>query len=436
MVRKMKRNNGQEDARSKPNVAQSGVTSGLEEGNGKIDLTTAFDKSSDLDSALFLLNRVIAAAVTSIVVSDPNLPDNPIVYHNPAFEHLSGYSSEEIMGRNCRFLQGPDTDRNEIAKLRQCIAEGSAYHATLLNYRKDGKTFWNDLHVSPVHDASGRLTHFVGVQNDVSARQQAERERDLLLSQQQRIAETLQRALLLTPSDTFTGLEVSTQYEPALSEAQFGGDFFDVFAVDDQHIALLVGDVTGKGLDAAQHTAEIKYAARVLLREFGDPRPALVRLNNFLMDAQRLDARDNYALVCLTLAVVNTETGETYITSAGMEPPLVLRADGGMEEIEVGGMLLGMSRDAVYQETPLTLAPDDILLIATDGVTEARDPETRNFFGYDGLTRTACDLAAKRSPLPQMGQQIVAQARQFAKGVQSDDICLMLAKRRPMKTER
>jgi PAS domain S-box-containing protein len=383
---------------------------------------------------LLLLNRVVAAAVTSIVVTDPHLPDNPIVFHNPAFGRVTGYLPYEVNGRNCRFLQGPDTDPAAIAEIRSALREERHCHVVLRNYRKDGTPFWNELSISPVHDVNGRLTHFVGVQNDVTMRKEAEAERDALLVQQARIADTLQRALLLTPpSGALYGLEVSTQYEPAWDEAQFGGDFFDAFAITEDQVALVVGDVTGKGLAAAQHTAEVKYALRVLMREYSHPIPAMKRLNRFLMNAQRLDARDANALVCITVAVVDTRTGETSITSAGMEPPLVLRADGSTESVNVGGLLLGMDADAEYHAASVTLREGESLLLATDGITEARRPrrgkEPADFFGYDGLTETAREAAASFTNLEEISRFVVDRAKEFAGGRPQDDVCLLIARR-------
>lgn len=134
-----------------------------------------------------LLARVFDAADTSIVVTDPHLTDNPIVYHNPAFERVSGYASGEIVGRNCRFLQGEGSDPAAVAALRGAVNEGRSCRVTLLNYRRDGTPFWNDIAVSPVRDAAGRLTHFVGVQNDVTRRVEAEAERERLLAEQERL---------------------------------------------------------------------------------------------------------------------------------------------------------------------------------------------------------------------------------------------------------
>lgn len=127
-------------------------------------------------SVLWLYERVLAATSCGIVISDALTVDHPLIYCNPAFLQITGYSEEEVIGRNCRFLQGPDTDPEAIEQLRQSIQTGQECHVILKNYRKDGTPFWNDLTVSPVRDASGVLTHFIGVQTDITKRKQAEKE--------------------------------------------------------------------------------------------------------------------------------------------------------------------------------------------------------------------------------------------------------------------
>ncbi|WP_293123853.1 PAS domain S-box protein [Microcoleus sp. bin38.metabat.b11b12b14.051] len=123
---------------------------------------------------LSLLERAIAASSNSIVIADATGPDVPIIYCNPAFEKLTGYAPEEILGRNCRFLQGSDTDGAELNRLRSSLRSGTEIKVVLKNYRKDKTAFWNELTVSPVLDGGGKLTHFIGVQNDVTARVAAE----------------------------------------------------------------------------------------------------------------------------------------------------------------------------------------------------------------------------------------------------------------------
>ncbi len=126
------------------------------------------------ESALFIRERAIEAASQGIIITDPVQPDNPIVYASPGFTRLTGYEPTEVIGRNCRFLQGTKADPAALSTLRDAIREARPCVVELLNVRKDGTTFWNNLSVAPVKDADGRLTHFVGVQTDVTARRHLE----------------------------------------------------------------------------------------------------------------------------------------------------------------------------------------------------------------------------------------------------------------------
>ena len=120
-----------------------------------------------------------AAAVRAtrmpMVITNPRLPDNPIVFCNEAFQDLSGYRRDEIVGHNCRFLQGAETDRATIARIRAAIDRGSDVEADILNYRKDGSTFWNALYLSPVRDDAGEIRYYFASQLDVTVRVMAER---------------------------------------------------------------------------------------------------------------------------------------------------------------------------------------------------------------------------------------------------------------------
>ena len=123
---------------------------------------------------LHLMERAIAHTANGIIITDATAPDNPIIYVNPAFERITGYSAAEAIGRNCRFLHGSDRDQPELEQVRTAIASATECHVRLRNYRKDGTCFWNELYISPVHNIAGNLTHFVGIQTDISKRKQAE----------------------------------------------------------------------------------------------------------------------------------------------------------------------------------------------------------------------------------------------------------------------
>jgi PAS domain S-box-containing protein len=124
-----------------------------------------------------------------IVITDARQPDNPIIFANDAFLRLTGYAREEVIGRNCRFLQGPATDPLATAALRAAVADGHDTKVELINHRKDGSTFWNQLYVSPVRDDAGEIAYFFGSQLDVSE-SMAERDADVHAR-----ADELERAL-------------------------------------------------------------------------------------------------------------------------------------------------------------------------------------------------------------------------------------------------
>ena len=119
-------------------------------------------------SSGMLFEQAMAQTRMAICLTDPHQPDNPIIFANRAFRSLTGYDEQDILGRNCRFLQGPDTDREAVRQLGEAIAQEDVRIVELLNYRKDGTSFWNALHVGPVYDDTGKLAYFFGSQWDVS----------------------------------------------------------------------------------------------------------------------------------------------------------------------------------------------------------------------------------------------------------------------------
>lgn len=134
--------------------------------------------SQRIDERLRLLEQAIAACSAGIVISDATLPDQPIIYCNEGFERITGYTRQEVLGKNCRFLQGSQTDPIALQELRNSLKEGRECHVILNNYRKDGSIFWNELTISPLRDSNGKVTHFIGIQNDITSRRSAEIERD------------------------------------------------------------------------------------------------------------------------------------------------------------------------------------------------------------------------------------------------------------------
>jgi PAS domain S-box-containing protein len=132
-----------------------------------------------------LRERAVIATDITFTITDPRQPDNPLIWVNPSFTRVTGYAAHEVIGRNCRFLQGPATDAGSVAMIRSALEARETVTTTLLNYRKDGTAFWNQLSVSPVFDGDGELVSFVGVQTDVTERVRVEHEREAAFAAEQ-----------------------------------------------------------------------------------------------------------------------------------------------------------------------------------------------------------------------------------------------------------
>lgn len=115
-----------------------------------------------------VLLQLVESAQDGIVVAEKEGEDTILVYVNPAFEQLTGYSSDEILYQDCRFLQGDDTDQTAVGLIRKAIQDNAAVRTTLKNYRKDGSVFWNELSVTPFFDELDQITYYIGIQKDVT----------------------------------------------------------------------------------------------------------------------------------------------------------------------------------------------------------------------------------------------------------------------------
>ena len=340
--------------------------------------------------------------------------------------------AEEWFGRPRAGLLG----RSLWAEFPQAIgSESHRHHLYAIAERRDiayeaispltGK--WIEVRLYPKDDG---LSVFF---REITERKTLEQAEKQALEHNRRIADMLQTALLQTVAENaFPGLAVSTLYKAASDEALVGGDFFDAYTIGDGQAALVVGDVSGKGLAAATHITEVKYALRAFLREQPDPARALARLNDFVCEAQRQDDWGNASLVVLALAVVDPPTGAVTYVSAGAEPLLVLpppaAPDAVIREVGArGGLVLGVESGRTYQAATLTLAPGERLLMTTDGITEAR-VGTR-MLGLDGLKRLARECGGAVS-VGEVSRSLLDGARAFAGGVLADDACLLLAQRR------
>ena len=143
-------------------------------------LINDLSEKKKIKKRLMLKNKALKSASNGIVITDALKPDNPIIYFNPAFKKLTGYTKEEILHKNCRFLQKDDRQQEAINKLKNAIKKGENCQVTLRNYKKDGTLFWNDLHITPIKNDKGIVTNYIGILNDITDKKNTEEERNYL----------------------------------------------------------------------------------------------------------------------------------------------------------------------------------------------------------------------------------------------------------------
>lgn len=182
-----------------------------------------------VEERLRLRDRAIVASNNGIIICANTQIDSPLIYINPAFERMTGYSAAEVLGKNCRFLQGNDKNQPGLQKLRAAIKEGAGCTVILRNYRKDGSLFWNELTISPIYDSNHNLTHYVGVQSDITDRKQAEEQLRATTSRLSALIENLQLGLLVKDESQQVVLINKSFCDmfkiPVIAPALIGADF-------------------------------------------------------------------------------------------------------------------------------------------------------------------------------------------------------------------
>lgn len=345
---------------------------------------------------LELKDRALAASAEGITIADARLPDNPLIYANAGFERLTGYLSDEVLGRNCRFLQGPGTDEATLDNLRAAIREQREITVQLLNYRKDGTTFWNRLSITPVRDPSSTVTHFIGVQSDVTGEKHAQdalqRANEQLEAANRSVRQDLdaaaavQRSLLPAVLPEIPGIRFAWKFFPC---QELAGDFLNVLPLDDHHVGLYILDVSGHGVAAALLSVTLShFLSPVADRSFlyravpespgtyrvAPPSEVVARLNQHFRSGPQ-----TMQYFTMVYGVLDLATRDLCYVTAGHPGPVHVRRGVAPLVLDSGGPPVGLLPDASYEERTVRLGPGDRLYLATDGLTDAENTAGQEF---------------------------------------------------------
>jgi PAS domain S-box-containing protein len=338
-----------------------------------------------LADQLALKDRALDVAAEGVTIADARLADRPLIYVNEGFERVTGYTAAETLGRNCRFLQGPGTDPAAVAEIRAAVAEERECIVEILNYRRDGTPFWNRLSITPVRNELGEVTHYIGIQSDVTVRREAEnglRRAKEALEHDLRLAVRVQQALLPPAELCLPGLRVARTFRPC---ADLAGDAVGVVAFAHGPVGLYLLDVSGHGVGAAllsftlNHTLSPSAEGSLLIEDDGQRlavvRPSRVaeRLNRqFPMDRTR-------QYFTFAYGVLDASQGRLDYVLAGHPAPILLPRTGPPAPLHGRGLPIGMIEHATFDDETVVLQPGDRLYFYTDGVTEALDASEQEF---------------------------------------------------------
>ncbi len=340
--------------------------------------------------------------------------DGRVLEANRAAAEMLGIAPRFLKGRGLGTSVAPEDLPAYSAALRD--ADSQPQELAVRLRRRHVGLFRAAITVAHVAALGDRPTTLRWLVRDVSARHEAETARQADADRERRTAEDLRRLLLpALPAAAFAGLAVEAFMQAWEDGAEVGGGFFDAFALGEGAVALAAGVALGGGLAAAALSAEFRYALRLLLRESGRPAPVLARLHEAACAAQRLDDAGGDRNVAVTLAVLDTRTGETLLASAGGEPALLVRADGAVETFADVNPPLGVQPGLLYAETPVTLNAGDTLLL------------TAGLAGTPGLAETAA--ARHDAPLGVTAQAVLDAVRAESGGALGSEVCLLLARR-------
>ena len=387
-----------------------------------------------------LKDRALASAAEGITISDPAQPDNPLIYVNSGFTAITGYSSEEVLGRSCRFLQGPDTGPEAAQAIRQALAEDRPCVVELLNYRKDGSTFWNRLSITPIRNTAGKTTHYIGVLSDITRRKEAE---DALRKTNERLeaanatmkralkyAADIQQSLLPAPVLRGDNCKIISTLKPC---DELAGDTLNYFMLNDHLFGFYVLDVIGHGVSAAllsvtvSHLLSPRSGKSCLFESMGPQQKAGQILSpaqvGSVLNGIFADDANQGQFFTIFYGIWDSVRRELTYFSAGHPAGIYVPMSGATGRLHASSYPVGVHAEPDYRNYTLRLEKGDRLFVYTDGLTEAMN-EHQEEFGADRLNALVERLRDK--PLEVCMEAIIFEAEQFGRGAPfRDDLSLV-----------
>ena len=333
-------------------------------------------KIASTSQHLHLIERATDVAAEGIIITDALQPHNPIIYVNEGFVRITGFSREEILGQNCRFLQGEGTNLQSIDLIRQAVRQQREVIVELLNYRKDGTPFWNRLSITPLKDSSGKTTHYVGVQSDITElkntrdkleaanKELAKFQKEMIFELEQ--AKKAQEFILPAKLPKTRHVRIVSKFVPLV---QIGGDFYDIVELSEHTFGILIADVTGHGIPAALLTFMSSITFKNLSPGTLSTKDVLRQTNEILFGQM-----PGGTFVSMFYLIYDTQKKELTFSQAGHPPGFLLRhRTNEVKKLIADGTLIGIfpSSYSNFGEEKIQLEPGDKIFLYTDAIIEA-----------------------------------------------------------------
>lgn len=358
-----------------------------------------------------LLSRAVEQTADSVIITDPQ---GTIEYVNPAFEATTGYSREEAVGKTPRILKSGLHDTEFYSRLWRQIQEGKVFRGTLVNRKKSGELYWTEQTITGIKGRAGAIAHFVSVLKDITElRKRQEQELQL------RLAREVQQRFYTSATIQVAGFDIASVAYPA---NETGGDYLDLFTLPDGRICIGIGDVSEHGLGSALLMA----LTRAYVRAFAQVETDLAKILSSVNHMLRAELEE-HRFVTLLLVCLDRPKGRLSYASAGHIPGFLMNASGNIDCVmESSGPPLGLFGDSHFVTSEIALAPPQLLILLTDGVTETTAAEDVQF-GSDGVLKYV--RAHSQDSAHGLAEGIYRAAREFAgENPQGDDVTDVIVK--------
>jgi len=368
--------------------------------------------SRETEEAVRRLSNAVEQTADSVVITDKS---GRIEYVNPAFQETTGYTLDEAIGRTPRILKSGQHDTELYRSIWKTILSGKPFRGTLINRKKSGDLYQAEQTITPMKDLHGRVSHFVSVMKDLTeVRKREEQEREM------QMARVVQRRLFPSSSPSLEQFDISGA---AFSAGHLCGDCFDYVPMLDDTLGIVVGDVCGHGLGPALLMAEVRAYVRAYAKLQADVEEILRLINNDIMT----DLAERIFVTMILLRLDPKERTFVY-ASAGHPPGFLFNRSGELKmELESTGTPLGLFSGARFPCTrPVSLEPGDLLVLATDGLTECEREDGR-YFDKQGLLDAV--RVHHKKPADEIVRGLYDSACSFASGrVPADDVTLIVCR--------